>query len=88
MVAEGYIDNIQATEAINVKLDIKPRRNWYIEEVPFYTEQVRRYVEKKYGPAMLYNEGLKIYTAANIEMQQIARTEIKKGLKELMLKNM
>lgn len=83
MVAEGYIDNIQATEAINVKLDIKPRRNWYIEEVPFYTEQVRRYVEKKYGPAMLYNEGLKIYTAANIEMQQIARTEIKKGLKEL-----
>ena len=32
---------------------------------------------------MLYNEGLKIYTAANIEMQQIARTEIKKGLKEL-----
>ncbi|HJO63293.1 MAG TPA: transglycosylase domain-containing protein, partial [Desulfobacterales bacterium] len=83
MVAEGYIDNIQATEAINVKLDIKPRRNWYIEEIPFYTEQVRRYVEKKYGPAMLYNEGLKIYTAANIEMQQIARTEIKKGLKEL-----
>lgn len=83
MVAEGYIDNIQATEAINVKLDIKPRRNWYIEEVPFYTEHVRRYVEKKYGPAMLYNEGLRIYTAVNIEMQKIARTEIKKGLKEL-----
>ena len=83
MVAEEYINNIQATEAINVKLDIKPRRNWYIEEVPFYTEHVRRYVEEKYGTIMLYNEGLKIYTAVNIEMQKIARTEIEKGLKEL-----
>jgi hypothetical protein len=25
MVAESYITNIQATEAINAKLDIKPR---------------------------------------------------------------
>ena len=34
MVGEGYISNIQATEAINTELDIKPRRNWYIEKVP------------------------------------------------------
>jgi len=47
MVSEGYITNIQATEAINTRLDIKPRRNWYIEEVPVYAEYVRRYVEKK-----------------------------------------
>ena len=60
MVAEGYITNIQATKAINVQLDIQPRRNWYIEKVPFYTEHVRRYVEKKYGPEILYRNGLKI----------------------------
>jgi len=83
MVAEGYITNIQATEAINTKLDIKPRKNWYIEEVPSYTEHVRRYVEKKYGPDVLYKDGLKIYTAVNIEMQRIAREEIGKGLRDL-----
>ena len=83
MVAEGYITNIQATEAINTELDIKPRRNWYIEKVPFYTEHVRRYVEKKYGHDALYNDGLKIYTAVNIEMQKAARKEIEKGLKAL-----
>ena len=83
MVAEEYITNIQATEAINTKLDIKARRNWYIEEVPFYTEHVRRYIEKHYGPETLYNEGLKIYTAVNIEMQKIAREEIEKGLRDL-----
>jgi len=83
MVAEGYITNIQATRAINVQLDIQPRRNWYIEKVPFYTEHVRRYIEKKYGPEILYREGLKIYTCVNIEMQKIAREEIEKGLKAL-----
>jgi len=83
MIAEDYITNIQATEAINTELDIKPRRNWYIEKVPFYTEHIRRYIEKKYGPDALYNDGLKIYTAVNIEMQKTARKEIERGLKAL-----
>jgi len=80
MVGEGYISNIQATEAINTELDIKPRRNWYIEKVPIYTEHVRRYIEKKYGQDVLYQQGLKVYTAVNIEMQRIALEEIHKGL--------
>ena len=83
MVEETYIDNIQATEAINTKLDIKPRRNLYIEEVPFYTEHVRRYLEKKYGTDVLYTQGLQVYTAVNLVMQKIAREEIQKGLFEL-----
>lgn len=83
MLAEGYITNIQATEAINTKLDIKPRKNWYIEEVPWYTEHVRRYVEKKYGKEALYNQGLKIYSAVNVSMQRMAKEEMEKGLKEL-----
>jgi penicillin-binding protein 1A len=49
MVEEGFITNIQATEAINKVLDIKPRRNLYIEEVPVYTEHIRRYIANKYG---------------------------------------
>jgi penicillin-binding protein 1A len=80
MVEEGFISNIQATEAINKAVEIKPRRNWYIEEIPYYTEQVRRYVEQKYGREALYTQGLQIYTAASIEMQKSARQEIIKGL--------
>ncbi len=83
MLAEGFIDNTQVTEAIDVKMDIKPRRNWYIEQVPIYTEHIRRYVETKYGKAALYTQGLKIYAAVNIEMQKAARREIEKGLMEL-----
>ncbi len=83
MVEEGYITNIQATEAINTQLDIKPRRNLYIEKVPVYTEHVRRHLEKKYGSDVLYTQGLKVYTAVNIDMQKIAREEIQKGLADL-----
>jgi len=83
MVEEGYITNVQATEAIDTKLDVKPRRNWYIEKVPIYTEHVRRHVQESYGKDALYEDGLKIYTAVNIEMQKIARAEIERGLKDL-----
>lgn len=83
MVAEGFITDLEASEAMNLALDIQPRRNWYLEKVPVYTEDIRRYVEKKYGPKALYTEGLKIYAAVNIEAQKMARQEIQKGLKAL-----
>lgn len=83
MLAEGFINNTEVTEAIDLKMDIKPRRNWYIEQVPVYTEHIRRYVEKKYGEDALYTQGLKIYAAVNIEMQKAARQQIEKGLREL-----
>jgi penicillin-binding protein 1A len=80
MVDVGYITNVEATEAIDTPLDIKPRRNWYIEEAPYYTEHVRRYVEEKYGRGVLYNEGLTVHTALNIEMQKIGREAVNNGL--------
>ena len=83
MVVEGYISNEQVSEAIETELDIRPRRNWYIEEIPYYTEHVRRYLEKKYGNDALYTQGLQVYTAVNVEIQKAARREIQKGLYEL-----
>lgn len=83
MKEEGMISNMAVTEAIDMPLDIKPRKNWFIERVPFYTEHVRRYVEKKYGADVLYNEGLKIHTAVNIEYQKMGRSAVQKGLVDL-----
>jgi penicillin-binding protein 1A len=83
MKEEGFITNLEATEAIDMKLDIKPRKNWFIERVPCYTEYVRRYVEEHYGKDALYRQGLQIHTAVNIELQKIARKAVRKGLIEL-----
>jgi len=83
MVEEGFITRDQADDALSVKLDIKPRRNIYVEQVPYYTEHVRRYVEGKYGADALYNQGLQIHTAVSIEFQKIAEQEVNKGLIEI-----
>jgi penicillin-binding protein 1A len=83
MIEEEYITNVEATEAINIPLDIKPRRNWYIEEAPYYTEYVRQYIEEKHGRDVLYTAGLTIHTAVNIEMQKLARAAINHGLSDL-----
>jgi penicillin-binding protein 1A len=83
MVEDGYATQVEASEAINTPLDIQPRHNWYLEQVPIYTEHVRRYIENKYGEDALYTQGLKIYTAVNIDMQKAAVAAIQKGLKDL-----
>jgi len=83
MVDKGYITKEQAAEAIEYKMDIKPRVNLYIEEIPYYTEYVRNYIEKKYGREVLYTQGLEITAAVNVDLQKAAREEIEKGLREL-----
>jgi len=83
MVDEGYITRLQSAEALNTELDIKPRKNWYLEEVPYYTEHVRRYIIETYGEDALKTGGLEIHTAVNIEMQKTAREQIEKGLRAL-----
>jgi penicillin-binding protein 1A len=83
MVDEGHITQIEASEAISYELDIRPRRNLYLENVPVYSEHVRRYIERKYGEEALYTQGLKVYTAVNLNMQRAAMEQITKGLKEL-----
>ena len=83
MAEEGYITRDQANEALAVKLEIKPRRNMYVEEVPYYTEHVRRYLEAKYGTDALYTQGLQIHTAVNIDFQKMAEQEVNRGLREL-----
>ncbi len=83
MKEDGLITNLQATEAMNLKLDIKPRKNWFIESVPHYTEHVRRYAEKTYGKDALYRQGLQIHTAVNIELQKFGNEAVTQGLMEL-----
>jgi penicillin-binding protein 1A len=83
MIDEGYITAPQAAEAREAVLDIKPRRNIYIEEVPYYTEHVRRSIESRYGTEALYTQGLQIRTAVNIGFQKTAEAQVLKGLIDL-----
>jgi penicillin-binding protein 1A len=83
MIDKQYITKEEAAAAIEYELDIMPRKNLYIEEVPYYTEYVRSYVEEKYGRDVLYTQGLKIETVVNLDLQKIAREEVISGLRAI-----
>lgn len=83
MAAEGYITDSDATFAISSTLDIRPRKNWYRENVPYYTEHIRQMLVEQFGREKVYNQGLEVYTCVNIEMQKMARAAIQKGLADL-----
>lgn len=83
MTEEGYINQEEADKAFAEPLKIRTRQNLYLETVPYYTEYIRQYVENKYGKDALYQDGLKIYTAVNIEMQEAARAAVDQGLRDL-----
>ncbi|MFZ7124911.1 MAG: penicillin-binding protein 1A [Desulfobacterales bacterium] len=83
MFDEGYITQEQMQSAVAEPMEIREKRNWFAEQVPYYTEHVRQYALEKFGPERLYNDGLGIHTAVTINLQVAAREEIEKGLKDL-----
>ena len=83
MADNGYITRQQAQAAFAQQLVIHPRVNSHIAESSYFTEQVRRYLEKTYGPKLLYTGGLKVYTTMSVAMQQAAQKAVRENLRAL-----
>ncbi len=47
---------------------------------PYFVEEVRRYLEAKYGSDQVHEGGLKVYTTLNVEMQKAANQAVLDGL--------
>lgn len=86
MYEVGYISKSQMEEAFKEPLTIFTAgidKDFNYKYAPFFTEEIRRMVLEKYGERVLYEGGLKIYTTANIEMNQAAQKAVKHGLEAL-----
>ncbi len=83
MVQEGYVTAEEAEKALESQLEIKARKNPFLEVAPYFTEYIRQTVEKEYGREALYREGLQIYTTLNVEMQHTAEKSVSEGLRAL-----
>ena len=82
MAAEGYISDAEAEAAVATPIHIDTPLDPF-SLTPYFTEHVRRYLEKKYGYDKLYREGLQVYTTVDVSDQQAAREAIDAGLREL-----
>ena len=83
MVEVGYITETQRDEALSTQLAVREKKDANIEACRYFSEYIRRYLEKKYGKGLLYDGGLKVYTTMNINMQTSAVNALKRGLTEL-----
>jgi penicillin-binding protein 1A len=50
---------------------------------PYFVEYIRQLLVAKYGEAMVYKGGLKIYTTLNVEMQKAAESAFLDGVRKL-----
>ncbi|MDY6853764.1 MAG: PBP1A family penicillin-binding protein [Thermodesulfobacteriota bacterium] len=83
LLDDGHIDSEQVATALKTPLEIKGKDTRQIIKAPYFTEHVRRYIERKYGSDSLYKEGLQIYTTVNLDMQNAAQIALKSGIIEL-----
>lgn len=80
MVEEKYITRAEADRALAEKLTIHPRVNTHAIGASYFAEQIRRYLEEKYGAETLYTAGLQVYTTMNLAMQQAAQSAVQENL--------
>ena len=82
MEKEGYITPEERAQAEQEEVAIKPRLNNLLDVTAYFNEQVRRYLEERFGEELLYTGGLQVETSINLAMQQEARQAVKDNLRE------
>ena len=80
MLEEGFINIVEATDAMNSELKIYPNEEISRKVVPYFSEYIRKYLEKTFGADTLYREGLTVFTTVDVSMQRAAQKALRKGL--------
>jgi len=81
MLEEEFITLEEYERALSHELVLQPRYSRSLWVGRYFTENVRKYVEEKYGRDALYTGGLKIYTTLDVELQRAAREAVQDGLR-------
>ncbi|MDP3758614.1 MAG: transglycosylase domain-containing protein, partial [Candidatus Daviesbacteria bacterium] len=81
MVKEKYITREEADNAFAEELNIKPPVNNIL--APHFVMFVRDFLSEKYGPRVVSQGGLKIYTTLDLNLQEIVETIVKEEVDKL-----
>ena len=83
MVDSDFITMDEARKALARPLQIAKPKAWTLHELDYFTEEVRRQAEARFGRDMLYKEGLTIHTTLDTRAQRLAEKALDQGLREL-----
>jgi penicillin-binding protein 1A len=79
MLEDGKITASQAEDARNAPLQLNLARD-LDSLAPYFVEEVRRYMESKYGTDQVHQGGLRVYTTLDIDWQRAANQAVLDGL--------
>jgi len=78
MLEDGKITAEEAGRAKSapLRLNIQPE----VSPAPYFVEEVRRYLEKKYGADQVHEGGLRVYTSLDLDLEKTATQSVLDGL--------
>ena len=79
MLEDGKITAEEAQRAKNspIRVNVQGEPN---SIAPYFVEDLRQYLEKKYGSEEVHEKGLRVYTSLNLELQKAANLAVLDGL--------
>lgn len=80
MHENGKISQAQLREAVAAPLGLNVQR-WSNTVAPYFVEEVRQFLERKYGVEAVQEKGLRVYTTLNVKMQKTAERTLREGLR-------
>ena len=81
MAAEGYVSQEEAAEAMAQPIKLSQRTVRSNSIAPYFIEEVRQHLEKEYGVARLYEEGLSVHTTLDARLQAAANKAVADGIR-------
>ncbi len=83
MAEEGFISDEEARAAIARPLVTRGDPSQGPTIAPYFVEEVRKYLETKYGATALYESGLTVRTPLDVPVQLAANRAIDRGLRRI-----
>jgi penicillin-binding protein 1A len=79
MRENGKISEEESRQARATPLTLNIQR-WTNNIAPYFVEDVRLFLEKKYGTEVVQEKGLRVYTTLNVRLQRLAEQALRNGL--------
>src|SRR6202011_1180858 len=79
MLEDGKITAAQAADARSAPLVLRLAHDPN-SLAPYFVEEIRRYLENKYGADQVHEGGLKVYTTLDVDLQRAANAAVLDGL--------
>jgi len=83
MAEEGYISEDEARDAQQRPLVLQGQQRPEPSIAPYFIEEIRKSLEQQYGADALYQQGLRVQTTLDADLQEAANLAVDRGLRRL-----